>query len=199
MMKKFNFTLCMESYKINIENQLYYEGKKEMIREATEKDLMDILEIYNDAILNTTAVYTYKPQDLESRQIWYKQKLEEGYPILVCEQDDKVVGFATFGPFRPWPAYKYTIEHSVYVHKDYRNQRIAKKLMQELIKIANEREYVTLIAGIDATNESSIKMHERMGFEYSGVIKKAGFKFDKWLDLAFYQLDLKGPKMPSEE
>jgi L-amino acid N-acyltransferase len=170
-----------------------------MIKEATEQDLMDILEIYNDAILNTTAVYTYKPQTLESRQIWYKQKLEEGYPILVCEQDDKVVGFATFGPFRPWAAYKYTIEHSVYVHNDYRNQRIATKLMQELIKIANEREYATLVAGIDATNESSIKMHERMGFELSGVIKKVGYKFDKWLDLAFYQLDLKGPKMPSEE
>ena len=199
MMKKFNFTLCTESSKINIENQIYCERKKKMIREATETDVMDMLEIYNDAILNTTAVYTYKPQTLESRQIWYNQKLEEGYPMLVCEQDDKVVGFATFGPFRPWPAYKYTIEHSVYVHKDYRNQRIATKLMQELIKIANDREYATLVAGIDAANEGSIKMHERMGFECSGVIKKAGFKFDKWLDLAFYQLDLKGPKMPSEE
>lgn len=71
--------------------------------------------------------------------------------------------------------------------------------MQELIKIANEREYATLVAGIDASNEGSIKMHERMGFEFSGVIKKVGFKFDKWLDLVFYQLDLKGPKMPSEE
>lgn len=170
-----------------------------MIREATEKDLRDILEVYNDAILHTTAVYTYKPQTLESRQIWYKQKIEEGYPVLVCEQDGKAVGFATFGPFRAWPAYKYTIEHSVYVHKDYRSQGIAKKLMYELIKMANEREYATLVAGIDATNEGSIKMHERMGFEFSGVIKKAGFKFDKWLDLAFYQLDLKGPKVPSEE
>ncbi|MCI2256902.1 N-acetyltransferase family protein [Domibacillus sp. PGB-M46] len=170
-----------------------------MIREATEKDLRDILEVYNDAILHTTAVYTYKPQTLESRQIWYKQKVEEGYPVLVCEQDGKAVGFATFGPFRAWPAYKYTIEHSVYVHKDYRSQGIAKKLMQELIKMANEREYATLVAGIDATNEGSIKMHERMGFEFSGVIKKAGFKFDKWLDLAFYQLDLKGPTVPSEE
>lgn len=71
--------------------------------------------------------------------------------------------------------------------------------MQELIKIANEREYATLVAGIDASNEGSIKMHERMGIEFSGVIKKVGFKFDKWLDLVFYQLDLKGPKMPSEE
>ncbi|MCP8970079.1 GNAT family N-acetyltransferase [Ectobacillus ponti] len=170
-----------------------------MIRQATETDLIEILDIYNDAILTTTAIYTYKPQTLESRQMWYKQKLEEGYPVLVCEQDGKVAGFATFGPFRPWPAYKYTIEHSVYVHKDYRKQRIATQLMQELIQIANEREYATLVAGIDAANEGSIKMHERMGFAYSGTIKKAGFKFGRWLDLAFYQLDLQGPATPLED
>ncbi|XER15050.1 L-methionine sulfoximine/L-methionine sulfone acetyltransferase [Sporomusa aerivorans] len=86
----------------------------------------------------------------------------------------------------------------MYVHKDYRNEGIATKLMQEIIKIANAREYATLVAGIDASNENSIKMHEKMGFKFSGVIKNAGFKFDKWLDLAFYQLDLNGPKVPTE-
>ncbi|MEH7399337.1 N-acetyltransferase family protein, partial [Priestia megaterium] len=84
-----------------------------MIREATKEDLMDILDIYNDAILNTTVVYTYKPETLEDRAVWYNQKLDQGYPILVCEQDNRVVGFASFGPFRAWPAYKYSIEHSI--------------------------------------------------------------------------------------
>lgn len=170
-----------------------------MIREATEKDLMDILEIYNDAILNTTAIYAYKAHTLEDRIQWYEKKKQDGYPLLVFEKSDKVVAFATFGPFRAWPAYKYTIEHSVYVHKEYRNGGIATKLMQEIIKIANAREYATLVAGIDAANANSIKMHERMGFKNSGLIKKAGFKFNKWLDLAFYQLDLQGPKVPLEE
>lgn len=118
--------------------------------------------------------------------------------MLVFEENDRAVGFATFGSFREWPAYKYTIEHSVYVHKDYRNQGIATKLMKKIIKIANEREYATLVAGIDAANEVSIKMHKKIGFKYSGTVKKAGFKFGKWLDLTFYQLDLTGPKMPSE-
>ena len=86
-----------------------------MIRFANEEGLQNILNIYNDAVLNTTAVYTYKAQTLESRQIWYQQKMEEGYPVIVYELDHKVVGFATFGPFRPWPAYKYSIEHSIYV------------------------------------------------------------------------------------
>ncbi|MGE7664626.1 N-acetyltransferase family protein [Ureibacillus composti] len=170
-----------------------------MIREATPKDLSDILEIYNDAILHTTAVYTYKPQTLESRQAWYEQKKEEGYPILVFELDEKVVGFATFGPFRAWPAYKYSIEHSIYVNKNYRKKGIGTALLKELIAIAKEREYMTLIAGIDAQNEKSIDMHKNFGFVYSGTIKKAGFKFNRWLDLAFYQLELNGPKQPVEE
>lgn len=169
-----------------------------MIREAIEKDLMDILEIYNDAILNTTAVYDYKAHTLDDRIKWYDKKQQDGYPLLVFEKNNKVVAFATFGPFRAWPAYKYTIEHSVYVHKEHRNRGIATKLMQEIVKIANEKEYATLVAGIDAVNENSIKIHEKMGFIFSGVIKKAGYKFGEWLDLAFYQLDLKGPKVPSE-
>lgn len=169
-----------------------------MIREATANDLMDILEIYNDAILNTTAIYAYKSHTLDDRKQWYEKKKQDGYPLLVFEESDKVVAFATFGPFRPWPAYKYTIEHSIYVHKDYRKQGIATKLMNEIINIANKKEYATLVAGIDAANKSSIKMHEKMGFEFSGIIKKAGFKFGKWLDLAFYQLELNGPRKPSE-
>ena len=169
-----------------------------MIREASEKDLKGILEIYNDAILNTTAIYAYKIQTLEEKKQWYEKKKQDGYPVLVFEENGRAVGFATFGPFREWPAYKYTIEHSIYVHKDYRNQGIATKLMKEIIKIASAREYATVVAGIDAANEVSIKMHEKMGFKHSGTVTKAGFKFGKWLDLAFYQLNLAGPKIPLE-
>ncbi|KMN46014.1 MULTISPECIES: GNAT family N-acetyltransferase [Bacillus] len=170
-----------------------------MIREATKKDLTFILDIYNDAILNTTAVYAYKPVTLENRIDWYEQKQADGYPILVYELDNKVVGFATFGPFRAWPAYKYSIEHSVYVNKEYRKNGIGTSLMKALIAIAKEREYMTLIAGIDAENEKSIAMHKNFGFVYSGTISKAGYKFNRWLDLAFYQLELNGPVKPIEE
>lgn len=169
-----------------------------MIREASEKDLVNILEIYNDAILNTTAVYDYKAHTIDNIEKWYDKKKQAGYPLLVFEEDDNAVAFATFGPFREWPAYKYTIEHSVYVHKSHRNKGIGMKLMKEIIKIADEREYATMVAGIDSENIISIKLHEKLGFEFSGVIKKAGFKFGKWLDLAFYQMELTGPKVPLE-
>jgi L-amino acid N-acyltransferase YncA len=169
-----------------------------MIRHIQEKDLHDILKIYNDAIVHTTAVYDYTPYTIEKIKSWYKQKVEGGYPVLVFEENNKVIGFATFGPFRAWPAYKYTIEHSVYVHKDHRKKGIGTKLLKEIIRVANEKEYATLVAGIDSTNEESIKLHERLGFTYSGTIKKAGFKFGKWLDLVFYQLELNGPETPTE-
>jgi phosphinothricin acetyltransferase len=170
-----------------------------VIRQATENDMSRILEIYNDAILNTTAVYTYKVQTIEERNLWFQKKNEDKYPVIVFEEDNKVLGFATFGPFRVWPAYKYTIEHSVYVHKDYRKHKIGTALVHQIISIANEREYKTLVAGIDASNENSIKMHEKLGFQHSGTIKRAGFKFGKWLDLAFYQLELLGPKNPIDD
>ena len=169
-----------------------------MVKKATEKDLIDILEIYNDAILNTTAIYDYKSHTLEDRIQWYEKRKQDGYPLLVFEENDKVVAFATFGPFRAYPAFKYTIEHSIYVHKDYRNLGIGKILLKELIDIASVDEYATIVACIDSLNENSIKIHEKFGFKYSGTVTKAGFKFDKWLDLVFYQLDLTGPRIPLE-
>ena len=171
----------------------------DMIREAITEDLQDILAIYNDAIVNSTAVYTYQTQTIEDRRNWFQQKKEEGFPVLVYELDNKVVGFATFGPFRAWPAYKYSIEHSIYVDKNYRKKGIGTALLKELIAVANEREYMTLIAGIDADNEKSIAMHKNFGFELVGTIQKAGYKFNRWLNLSFYQLELNGPLNPSED
>jgi len=167
-----------------------------MIRPAVENDLHVILEIYNHAILNTTAVYTYNVQTLEDRKLWFYKKNEDQFPVLVSEENNGVVGFATFGPFRAWPAYKYTIEHSVYVHNDFSNHGVGTALIKEIIKIAEERKFATLVAGIDSSNKNSVKIHQKLGFEYSGAIQKAGFKFGKWLDLVFYQLNLSGPINP---
>lgn len=177
----------------------YCERGISMIREAIENDILEILDIYNAAILNTTSVYDYNAHTFQDRKQWYKKKKQEGYPILVYEANNKVVGFATFGPFREWPAYKYSVEHSIYVHERCRNKGIGTLLIKEIIRITNEREFATLVAGIDEANENSVKMHEKLGFKHSGTINKAGYKFGKWLNLAFYQLDLEGPKNPTED
>ncbi|HZG70492.1 MAG TPA: GNAT family N-acetyltransferase [Chondromyces sp.] len=169
-----------------------------MLREVQEKDLNDILEIYNDAIINTTAIYDYKPHTFEDRKKWFKQKVEDGYPVIGFEDNNKLVGFATFGTFRNFPAFKYTVEHSLYVHKECRGKGVGTILLKEIIEIANKQGYATMVAGIDSANEKSILMHKKFGFSYSGTIKKAGFKFNRWLDLDFYQLELKGPNQPVE-
>lgn len=87
----------------------------------------------------------------------------------------------------------------MYVDKEYRKNGVGSSLIEELITIAKEREYMTLIAGIDAENEKSIALHQNYGFVHAGTIKKAGYKFNRWLNLAFYQLELNGPKNPTEE
>ncbi len=175
-----------------------YESGVLMIRNCRRDDLQAVLHIYNDAIVNSTAVYHYEPVTLQNRIAWYEEKKAAGLPIIVWEEGDVVMGFATFGPFRPWPAYHYTVEHSVYVHPGYRSKGIGNKLLREIIRIGEERDVKTMIGGIDAANIASVKAHEKLGFVHSGTIKKAGYKFGKWLDLSFYQLDLKGPEAPQE-
>ncbi|MFJ7738523.1 GNAT family N-acetyltransferase [Lysinibacillus sp. NPDC097287] len=165
-----------------------------MIRPMEERDLPGVLEIYNDIILTNTAVYMYEPQSIQEKQQWFAERKVAGYPLLVFEEDGEVAGFATYSQFRPYPGYKYTMEHSVYVHKEHYQKGIATKLLRELIRIAEEKGVKTLVAGIDGENLGSVKAHEKLGFEYAGTIKNAGFKFDQWLDLVFYQLYLPGPK-----
>ena len=170
-----------------------------IIRDATEKDLQSILEIYNDAIANTTAVYDYKPHTMEMRKKWFTDKILNDIPVLVAETNDQIVGFTSYGAFRAWAAYKYSIEHSVYVHPDFRQQGIAKKLLSALIEIVKQKNVHTIIAGIDANNEVSIHLHKQFGFTETGNFKQVGYKFGKWLDLKFMQLILENNLKPNEQ
>ena len=158
-----------------------------MIRNAEEKDLQQILEIYNDVILNTTAVYDYEPHTLEMRKQWFETKQQLGFPVFVAEEN-KIVGFSSFGPFRAWAAYKYSVENSVYVKASERGKGIGKLLLSPLIEAAKKLNMHTIIASIDATNEASLKLHKSFGFEEVAHFKEVGYKFGRWLDLKFLQL-----------
>ena len=164
-----------------------------MIRQANIEDVQAMLDIFNKNILQSTAIYMYETQTLEQRQEWFKGKQERDEPVFVYEEQGEVIGYATYGPFRPYPANLYTVEHSVYVHENHYRKGVGEKLMHTVIEHAKNRGIKTMVGGIDATNIASIRAHEKLGFTYSGTIKNAGYKFDKWLDLAFYQLDLPGP------
>jgi len=168
------------------------------IREAREADLPALLAIYNHVILHTTAVYTYEPQTMEARKAWYAEKLRSGYPVFVAEEEGIVVGFSSYGPFRAWPAYKYTIENSVYVTEEQRGKGIGRLLIQPLIDSAREKGYHAIIAGIDAANNASIRLHASFEFEEVAHFRQVGFKFGRWLDLKFMQLLLDTPEHPVE-
>jgi len=160
------------------------------LRDATEQDLPAILDIYNDVLLTTTAIYSEKPHTLEMREVWFRERKDAGFPVIVAEQDNILVGFATYGHFRAWPCYRFTVEHSVYVHKDKRGQGISKILLDEIISIAKAAGMHTLIAGIDSENEISIQLHLKFGFIQVARFKEVGFKFNRWLDLIFLELIL---------
>jgi L-amino acid N-acyltransferase YncA len=156
-----------------------------------------ILDIFNDAIANSTALYDYKPRTLESMAGWFKAKEAGGFPVIGAVDDaGTLLGFASYGTFRAWPAYKYTVEHSVYVHKDHRGRGLGEALMRQLIDAAGQRDVHVLVGAIDMANRGSIALHERLGFTHAGTIREAGFKFGRWLDVGFWQLQLQTPKAP---
>ena len=161
------------------------------IREAQESDIAAILEIVNYAIVNTTANYNYEPQSLQSQQKWFADKIEQNFPVFVAILDQKVVGFGTYGTFREKIGYQFTVEHSVYVAPDHIGQGIGKLILLQLIATAKSQGYHTMIGGIDASNSESIAFHAKFGFTECGIIKQAGYKFGRWLDLLFMQLLLK--------
>lgn len=160
------------------------------IRQATIEDMSSVLQIINHEILHSTSIYDYKPRTLEQQVIIYREKKDKNLPFIVAEKNEKVVGFGTYGAFRFKDAYKFTVEHSVYVHQDYTGNGIGSALLKELIEIAKLQKMHTMIGVIDSENMGSISFHERMGFKRSGHLKETGYKFDRWLDSVFVQLIL---------
>ena len=158
-----------------------------------------ILAILNDAIVNTTALYDYKPRAPETMTAWFDAKRQGNYPVMgVISDEGKLLGFGTYGAFRPWPAYKYTVEHSLYVAGAYRRQGVGALLLESIIGRATSQDYHVLVGGIDSTNAGSISLHERFGFERVATMREVGFKFGRWLDLCFYQLTLPTPEAPAD-
>jgi len=156
-----------------------------------------ILAILNEAIANSTALYDYKPRTRENMASWFEAKTRGHYPVIGVENEaGDLLGFASYGPFRAWPAYKYTIEHSVYVDTRFRGQGVGRALLAAIIGAAEKQDYHVMVGGIDASNAVSIRLHEKFGFRSCGIVRQAGFKFGRWLDLAFYQKILATPSKP---
>ena len=168
------------------------------IRPAEDHDLGDILRIYNQAIENTTAAFEYRPHTLEMRRDWFGAKQAASLPVHAAVESGAVVGFASYGPFRAWPAYKYSVELSVYVDEHSRGRGIGTALVQSVLTSAREQDLHAVMAGITSDNVVSLRLHEKLGFVEVAHIPEVGYKFGRWLDLKLLQILLDGPSKPVE-
>lgn len=160
------------------------------LRKVTEKDLPAMLAIYNEVIENTTAVYDYQPHTLEMRRQWLQTKQQQGIPVWMVEENGTMLGFGSYGPFRAWAAYQYTVENSIYVAADARGKGVGSLLLPVIMNEARQSGMHTMIAGIDAGNVASIRLHQKFGFEQVVLFREVGWKFNRWLDLVFLQVML---------
>ena len=146
-----------------------------VIRDAVPADLPAIRDIYNDAVLNTLAIWNEQTVDLPNREQWFEARQQQGYPVLVIVDDANVpLGYASFGDWRPFEGFRHTVEHSVYVHPDQRGKRLGPQLLAALIERARGCGKHVMVAAIESANAASIHVHKQLGFVTSGRLPQAG-------------------------
>ncbi|OCX61646.1 GNAT family N-acetyltransferase [Thioclava sp. SK-1] len=167
-----------------------------MIRDAQLSDIPAVTQIYNDTVRTTTAIWNKIIVDEDNRAAWLLERQSAGFPVLVTEHEGRVLGYATYGAYRPHDGYHLTVEHSVYVHPDARGQGLGTPMMSELITRAKAHGKHVMVAAISADNPGSIRLHERLGFVETGRMPQVGMKFGRWLDLVLLQLMLDDRTQP---
>lgn len=156
------------------------------IRNAELKDIEQIKEIYNEAVLNTTSTFDTEPKTTDERIKWLKSH-DEIHPILVIELDEVIAGWASLSKWSEKPGYSNTAENSVYIKNEYQGKGLGSKLLSELLKQANDSGFHTVIACIADYNPASVKLHETAGYTKIGILKEAGMKFNKLIDVTLMQ------------
>jgi phosphinothricin acetyltransferase len=169
-----------------------------VIRAATEADLEAITAIYNDAVLTTTASWDDEVVTLENRRAWLAEHGTEPNVTLVAEVDGEVVGYAGYGRYREKAGYDLTVEHSVYLAPAARGQGLGTRLLSELVTAATDRGIHVMIGGLSADNETSLRLHQRLGFVETARMPEVGKKFGRWLDLVFVQRFLDERERPGD-
>lgn len=156
------------------------------IRKATVNDLPAITEIYNDAVMNTTATFDTQTRSIEDRTAWFNNR-DDNFPIFVAEKNDAIVGYVSLNKWSDKKGYDRTAEISLYILPGFQGEGIGKRLIEFIVAEAQETHLHSILARITEGNEVSIHLHKAVGFEVCGQLKEAGFKFDRYLDVTFMQ------------
>jgi L-amino acid N-acyltransferase len=157
------------------------------IREAGLDDLDGMLAIYNEVLATSTAIFSEIPRTPAEQLRWFEDRRSQGWPVLVARRDEALIGYASYGPFRTWPGYRHTVENSIYLSPGARGQGIGTQLLAALLQRAQSQRLHAVIAGIDGDNVGSMRLHEKLGFTKVAQLREVGRKFDRWLDLVFYE------------
>jgi len=158
-----------------------------LIRKMTAADLAAVTEIYNEAILTTTATFDSQPKTLAERTAWFAAH-DQKHPLLSAETDQKVVGWASLSEYSPRQAYANTAELSLYVKSDFRNRGIGKQLITKILTAGQDAGLHTILSRIVEGNDNSIHLHEISGFTTVGIMREVGYKFERLLDVRIMQL-----------
>jgi len=160
-----------------------------LVRPARFSDCPGILEIYNEAVLNTTASYDYEPRSLAHREEWLAAHERDRFPVFVAEASGgEVLGWSALNKFHDRVGYRFTSENSIYVAPAWRGRGLGGRLLAPLIEAAPARGLHAVIACIDAQNEASLRLHQRFGFQRVGLFRRVGYKFNRWLDVVYLEL-----------
>ncbi|MEO9528174.1 N-acetyltransferase family protein [Roseibium sp.] len=157
-----------------------------IIHTAEPGDIPAILLLYNHAIRETTAAWVSREETLDDRQAWFEGRRKQDLPVLIASAaDGTLLGFASYGPFRPREGYRLTAEHTVYVDPKAQRRGVGKALLLRLLDMARAQGLHVLVGAVDGQNKASIGLHEALGFEVTGRLPQVGTKFGRWLDLVF--------------
>lgn len=161
------------------------------IRDATAPDLAAIVDIYNHAVLHSTATADNEPTTVELRRAWFQERVRDGLPVVVAvAENGQILGWGALSRYHTRWGYRFTVENSVYVHPDARGRGIGKALLDTLVTRARALGFHAIVASVDGTNAVSIRLHERAGFQQMGRLTEIIHKFDRWLDVVYLQLTL---------
>ena len=157
------------------------------IRDAAERDLEDMRQIYNDVLVSTTSIFSDIERTSPEQTKWFDERCAQGWPVLVICEHEQVLGYASYGPFRSWPGYRHTVENSIYLTQRARGRGLGTQLLRALVARAESQGLHAVIAGIDGDNVGSMRLHEKLGFTKVAHLKEVGCKWNRWLDLVLFE------------